>query len=99
MKKTLLEFWSEQCDSLTTVFVAGFGCPAGETYRQSLEDEGEDYCDLRELIDSGLFSIKETGESSAWEAEGEVTAEGWEWNGIPKLTDSRGNNYYQFRVF
>jgi len=102
---TLREFWNE--NNVTSVFVSGNGCPSGQTLIQNLEDEGEDYCNLHEVIDNGLFGGDwdndgaPVEESPAWKAVGEVSADGkeWRWNGLGGLTDNRGNDYHQVVLF
>lgn len=91
MKSTLGEFWNDK--NVTSLWISGHAIAGGETYTQNLEDEGEDYCDLHELIDSGL-SIE-----PAWDLSGEVVEDGsWVWDGKADFRDVQGNSYYRMQV-
>lgn len=101
MKKTLREYWNE--NEVTQLFWASTGKPTGQHLELNLDDEGEDYCDLNEVVDSMCVDF-ETGESDWWEAQGEIQPDNsWEWDGLPvglrDLTDMNGNNLTILRVW
>lgn len=93
MKSTLGEFWNK---NVTSLWISGHAIAGGETYTQNLEDEGEDYCDLHELIDNGLSFF-----DSVWDLSGEVAEDGscWSWDGKADFRDTQGNSYYRMQVF
>ena len=102
MTMTLLEYWNNNGNNVVSIFVAGNGCPAGQTYTQNLESDGDDYCDMHDLLNSGLTNVDEYDNSRVWDCVGEVveTQHGseWRWNGLGGLTDLRGNDYSQLNV-
>lgn len=92
MKSTLGEFWNDK--NVTSLWISGHAIAGGKTYTQNLEDEGEDYCDLHELIDNGL-SIE-----PAWDLSGQVVEDGsWVWDGKADFRDVQGNSYFRMQVF
>lgn len=94
---SLREFWN--ANEVKSVFVVGIGCPAGQELVQNLEDDGEDYCDLNEVIDSGLAHPNEQNESPLWELTGTVDESGdWTWDGNGSVRDIRGNNYTRIKL-
>ena len=86
-KITLRDFWNANADSIKSLFLVGTACPAGIEYTANLEADGEDCCDLCELIDNLGYNL--------WEAEGEIDSEGnWAWDGnLPGVRDLKGNSY------
>jgi len=100
-KMTLREYWNDHCDNVTSLFLAGNGCPAGQTYTQNLEEEGEDYCDMHDLLETGLCNVDEYDRSRIWDCAGKMSEDGseWRWDGLGGLTDFQGNDYHQFVVF
>lgn len=92
---TLREFWDENVDRISRVFVVSTAQPAGITYRQKLDGDidSEDYCDLAELIDSGLSF------GDIWNRRGIVTEGVWRWNGSGgSIRDHRWNSYLKIEV-
>ena len=68
--------------------------PGGRTYKHDTISDGEDYCDLGELIDSGLSP------QSLFDLDGEVTDNGeWNWNGSGDPRDHLGNSITNLQVF
>lgn len=73
---------------VTYLWLCGVGCPTGQDYRHDVESDGEDYCDLNQLIN----------ELGLWELEGTVIDGRWEWNGEGNPTDQRGNTIYNVKA-
>lgn len=87
---TLRDFHNSLPSGVTHLWVCGAGCPGGQAYRHNTEaDIDEDYCDIVDLIGSGL------GHGDFWELEGEADEDGWEWDGEGCPTDFNGNSYQQ----
>lgn len=92
---TFLEFWND--NNVTEIFVAGNGCPGGQTFKHDTDTEiDEDYCDLGELIQEGggLFS----GGTELDELHGEVVDGVWRWDGLGWAKDLNGNDYHQITM-
>ena len=88
---TLQNFWND--NKVTSIWVNGNAIAGGKTFLQNVTDEGE-YCDLWELLDSGL-SIE-----SAWNLNGRVVENGsWVWDGEGDFRDVQGNSYCRMQVF
>lgn len=88
---SLRDFWnSVEVESLR-LFAVSTAIPTGKEYRHG--GEGEDYCDLHELIDSGLST------ADLWPLIGFVGQEGtWTWDGAGNVRDHRGNSYTKIQV-
>jgi len=89
---TALDFWNS--NEVSEIFAAGIGNPGVFYFVQDLEREGGDYGDLREVVETKLFSSDDETQDF-WKAQGEVSEDGksWWWDGIPNLRDSKGNYY------
>lgn len=73
---------------VTSVWIAGVGCPAGQSFRHDLESDGDDYCDVNEVIE----------DLHLWDLEGTVCEGQWSWNGSGSPTDVRGNSIYNLKA-
>ena len=82
---TLREFWNDS--EVTSIFVAGTACPAGIEYSHNTDAEGDDYCDLWELV--GQLSPH----CDIWELNGRADGSSWSWDGNGSPRDIRGNSY------
>lgn len=92
---TLLDFWnSRTIDSVVidSMFVVGTACPSGREYRHDTDSDGDDYCDLNELLANlsphvDLLSLS-----------GVVDGAAWTWDGGGNPRDVRGNSYTRIVV-
>lgn len=82
---TLLDFWNSR--TVESLFVVGTACPTGQEYRHQPEPDGDDYCDLNELIDNLSPHVDLFGLS------GTVDGATWTWDGVGNPRDVRGNSY------
>ncbi len=94
IETTLREFWND--NDCGTIFAVSTACPAGIEYHQNTEtDVDEDFCDLNELIETGLFACNYEESASAWNLTGIATDGRWVWDGKDRITDGSGNDYTQ----
>lgn len=84
---TMREFWNSS--EVKALFAVSVGNPSGTEYRHDTDADGEDYCDLGDTIETGLFADPE----AAWEAPGVASEGKWEWSGEGNLRDIKGNSY------
>jgi len=69
-KITLGEFWAR--DGVGSLFLAGVGMPSGQQFDHDTDAEGEDYCDVGDVIE----------QLDLGDLEGTVDSEGiWQWDG------------------
>lgn len=78
---SLLDF-NNAGGGVTYLWFAGVGAPAGRDYNHDTDSDGEDYCNLTEVID----------QLDIWELTGTVTGKTWEWDGQGSPRDERGNS-------
>lgn len=83
-----LQDYNNNVKAVTYLWVCGVACPAGQDFNHDTESDGEDYCDLTELI----------GEMGLWDLEGSVVDGRWEWNGKGNVRDERGNTIYNVKA-
>lgn len=83
---TLLDF--NNGHPVTNLWIAGVAYPAGQTWHNNIDSDGEDYCNLSELID----------QLNLWELSGSVVDGRWEWNGSGNPSDERGNTIYNVKA-
>lgn len=87
---TLLDFWNSR--TIESIFVVGTACPAGQEYTHDTVSDGEDYCDLNDVIENlsphvDLLSLS-----------GSVEGGAWTWDGVGNPRDVRGNSYTRIVV-
>ena len=95
---TALDFWNS--NEVSEIFAAGIGNPGVFYFVQDLEREGGDYGDLREVVETKLFSSDDETQDF-WKSEGVVSGDGtsWSWNGTPDLRDCNLNYYTTISLF
>ena len=101
-KMSMGEYWNTH--TIDQVWVVGTACPTGQSYQWNAnlgdyDDTAEDYCDLNELMETGLFACPADGSQPWWDLMGAVHPGGWEWDGAGSACDPRGNNYLQIKLF
>lgn len=84
---SLLDF-NNNVKPVTNLWIAGVGYPAGKTFLHDPESDGEDFCDVNEVIE--LLGL--------WNLEGTVVDGRWEWNGEGNPTDTKGNTIYNVKA-
>lgn len=78
---TLADFHNNGA-GLSYLWYAGAGAPTGRDFNHDTEADGEDYCNLVEIVD----------QIGAWELSGTVTGKTWEWDGVGSPRDWSGNS-------
>lgn len=85
---TLREF-NNEIGGVTYLWLCGTACPAGQDFNHDVESDGDDYCDVGDLVT----------EENLWELNGDVNENGrWEWDGEGNPHDGRGNSYYSIKA-
>lgn len=67
---------------VTYLWICGVGCPAGREYNHDVESDGDEYCDVNEIV----------GDLGLWSLNGTIVDDRWEWNGVGNPVDERGNS-------
>lgn len=79
-KMTLLEFWNQYADHITTVYYMSFGAPGGYTFSAGA------HTNLGEVLEEGIDP------GGMWHLEGTVEDGRWEWDGIGRARDQNLNS-------
>lgn len=90
-KITLLDFWNNH--DCTAVFVVSTAEPGGIEFTHNMEGEGEDYCDIHEVLYEGLSS------TNLFDLTGTVEGAKWSWDGSSHACDFRGCSYQKIEVY
>lgn len=78
---------------VSRLFVTSTYVPVGVTYNSNVDTDGDDYCDLWDLLESGLST------ESLFHLNGSVNGDRWIWDGQGDVRDYHGNSYLRIECW
>lgn len=88
---SLVDFWNTR--DVSRLFATSTYVPVGVTYESNVDTDGDDYCDLGDLLESGLST------ESLFHLNGSVNGDRWIWDGQCDVRDYHGNSYLRIECW